>query len=129
MVRANNEISRKISVVGNSESIGSEKRSEIERDVMNELMGPNKPGRARGYGAGVTKSQVTKFSFDLRKTRGEALTNENRVLLDKVDTQSKHIEAPNKQIEAQTKQIEAQTKKIKIMETKVVRVYRRASTF
>ncbi|XP_071687328.1 premnaspirodiene oxygenase-like [Rutidosis leptorrhynchoides] len=36
---------------------------------MIELMGPNKPGRARLYGPGVTKTQVTKFTFDLRRMR------------------------------------------------------------
>ena len=42
---------------------------------MRELMGPDKPGRARAQGAGVTKSQITKFSYDLRKLRSDALTN------------------------------------------------------
>lgn len=72
---------------------------------MRELMGPDKPGRARGHGAGVTKSQITKFSYDLRKLRSDDLTNHNRVLLDKVESQSKLIESQSKQIESQSKQI------------------------
>jgi len=72
---------------------------------MRELMGPDKPGRARGHGAGVTKSQITKFSYDLRKLRSDALTNHNRMLLDKVESQNKQIESQNKQIESQSKQI------------------------
>lgn len=92
-------------MAGNGESIDAEKESEIEREVMIELMGAEKSGRPRGFGAGVKRSQVTKFAFDLRKMRGEALTTENRLLLDKV--------------EAQNKQIETQNEKLKIMEEKV----------
>ncbi|XP_071732817.1 uncharacterized protein [Rutidosis leptorrhynchoides] len=141
MVKARAEVSKKVKVlaVGIPEPMNHEKQSEIAREVMMELMGPNRPGRARFHGAGVTKSQVTKFAYDTRKVRGEAVTKENRFLSDKVnyqnkqiEMQSKQIEMQNKQIEMQSKQIEAQSKQLKIMEQKVdectgeLRVFRTA---
>lgn len=65
-----------------------------------------------GHGAGVKKSQVSKFSIEYRRMRGEAISSEKRLLLDKVDSQSKTIEAQSKQIEFLTKKNEAQSKKL-----------------
>ncbi|KAK9078088.1 hypothetical protein SSX86_002145 [Deinandra increscens subsp. villosa] len=62
MDSANEEVSKKISDLGGgSESIDIEKRSVIEREVMNELMGPDRPGRARFWGAWSNKISSNKF--------------------------------------------------------------------
>lgn len=55
MDQACKEVSKKILDIGGSQPIEPEIQSEVEREIMIELMGPDKSGR--GYGAGVTKSQ------------------------------------------------------------------------
>ncbi|XP_071711140.1 uncharacterized protein [Rutidosis leptorrhynchoides] len=113
MEKARDEVLKRVKVLAdNSEPMNLEKQTDIARDVMTELMGPNKPGRAHFHGAGVTKSQVTKFGCDLRKLRGDVVTKENRFLLEKVNSQ-------NKQIEMQSKMIEVQNVQMRIMERKV----------
>nr|XP_043611508.1 uncharacterized protein LOC122583145 [Erigeron canadensis] len=71
MDRANEEVSKKVLEHGGSECVDIHERVVIEREVMTELRGPDRPGRARLWGAGVTKSQVTSFSIELRRMRGE----------------------------------------------------------
>lgn len=109
MIMQKKEVTKRISEVGKSEPITPEKQSQVEREVLEKLMGT---GRPIGYGVGVSRYQVTQFSFDLRKTRSGYSTNENRFLLDKVDSQSKQIESQSKQIESQSKLIELQSKQI-----------------
>ncbi|GJV38878.1 putative reverse transcriptase domain-containing protein [Tanacetum coccineum] len=67
----------KLFEVGISERDDPEKRLEIAREVMQELRPPKKNERPCGYEVGVTKSQVTKFSFDLRKMRRQGVSSEN----------------------------------------------------
>ncbi|XP_057803195.1 uncharacterized protein LOC131018493 [Salvia miltiorrhiza] len=45
---------------------------ELESSVWYDLMGDDKPGRARGYGIGVTKSSVTAFRAKLRQMQSES---------------------------------------------------------
>nr|GFB90884.1 hypothetical protein [Tanacetum cinerariifolium] len=69
-VKANKEISRKISELRClEEEIDNEKRASIDKDVRIDLVGPG--GEVLGYGAGVTKYDVTSFNNELRKMRGE----------------------------------------------------------
>ncbi|GJR47269.1 ribose 5-phosphate isomerase A [Tanacetum coccineum] len=88
----------KLFEVGISERDDPEKRLEIAREVMQELRPPKKNGRPCGYGVGVTKSQVTKFSFDLRRMRRQGVSSENRFLLNKVAEQSKQIEKQSRKM-------------------------------
>ncbi|GKE06162.1 tetratricopeptide-like helical domain, DYW domain protein, partial [Tanacetum coccineum] len=88
----------KLFEVGISERDDPEKRLEIAREVMQELRPPKKNGRPCGYGVGVTKSQVTKFSFDLRRMRRQGVSSENRFLLNKVVEQSKQIEKQSRKM-------------------------------
>ncbi|GJW59675.1 hypothetical protein Tco_0109010 [Tanacetum coccineum] len=73
--------------------------------VMMDLIGPDKPGQALGYGTGVTKSKVTKLSLDLRRSRKESLVNQNRLLLEKLDSQGRRIESENNQIKTMAKDL------------------------
>nr|GEY17393.1 tetratricopeptide-like helical domain, DYW domain protein [Tanacetum cinerariifolium] len=82
----------KLFEVGISERDDPEKRLEIAREVMQQLRPPKKNGRTCGYEVGVTKSQVTKFIFDLRRMRRQGVSSENRFMLNKVVEQSKQIE-------------------------------------
>ncbi|XP_071716659.1 uncharacterized protein [Rutidosis leptorrhynchoides] len=119
---ANKQVKKKILNLDDSECVDSHKRSKIEREVVMELIGPDKPGRARLHGKGVTKSQVTDVSYDLRRTRGESSTNNNvnvGTLLVLLESQRQQIESQNKQIQAQNKQIEAQNKKIQFQNQKI----------
>ena len=87
--KANEEILRKKKEIGGPEGdVEHDVEAEIAREVLNKLIGDEEP---HCFGAGVTKSQVSKFSRDLRKMRGDVLTNENRFLLEKVETQKKTI--------------------------------------
>ncbi|GKB94259.1 hypothetical protein Tco_0980396, partial [Tanacetum coccineum] len=88
----------KLFEIGISERDDPEKRLEIAREVMQELRPPKKNGRPCGYGVGVTKSQVTKFSFDLRRMRRQGVSSENRFLLNKVAEQSKQIEKQSRKM-------------------------------
>ncbi|PWA61332.1 RING/U-box superfamily protein [Artemisia annua] len=102
-VKANDEILRKKKEIGGSEGdVEHAVVAEIAREVLNKLIGDEEP---HCFGAGVTKSQVSKFSCDLRKMRGEVLTNENRFLLEKVETQKKTIRDSKKQVETQGLQL------------------------
>nr|GEW86772.1 ribonuclease H-like domain-containing protein [Tanacetum cinerariifolium] len=74
------------------------KRLEIAREVMQELRPPKKNGRPCGCGVGVTKSQVTKFSFDLRRMRRQGVSSKNRFLLNKVAEQNKQIEKQSRKM-------------------------------
>ncbi|GJW79146.1 hypothetical protein Tco_0140828 [Tanacetum coccineum] len=65
---------------------------------MKELRPPKNNGRPCGYGVGVTKSQVTKFSFDLRRMRRQCVSSENRFLLNKVAEQSKQIKKQSRKM-------------------------------
>ncbi|GJV56734.1 hypothetical protein Tco_1457739 [Tanacetum coccineum] len=57
---------------------------------------PDKPGQALGYGTGVTKSKVTKLSLDFRRSRKESLVNQNRLLLEKLDSQGVYLAGASK---------------------------------
>ena len=51
------------------EGSSSTQSSRIEAEVFSELMGPERPGRVRGYGIGVTPTQlseVSRFTWDAR---------------------------------------------------------------
>ena len=102
-VQANREIERKKLELGGPEgNVEDDVVAEIARNVLNKLIGDEKP---HCFGAGVTKSQISKFSCDLRKMRGEVITNENRVLLEKVQTQKKTIRDSKKPIRDSKKAI------------------------
>ena len=109
-VIANQELSKKkLELVGPEGNIEPALEAEIAREVLNKLFGNEEP---RCFGAGVTKSQITKFSCDLRMMRGEVLANENRFLLEKVDNQSKEIETQKKQLETQQNKVESYSKQV-----------------
>lgn len=95
--KAKADFANKLLEVGNSEHVDAEKRLEIAREVMQELR-PNKKGRPCGHGVGVTKSQVTKFSYELRRMRRQSVSSENRFLLNKVVAQSKEMEKQGRQM-------------------------------
>ncbi|GKB76672.1 ribose 5-phosphate isomerase A [Tanacetum coccineum] len=98
VLKAKAGFANKLFEVGISKRDDPEKRLEIAREVMQELRPPKKNGRPCGYGVGVTKSQVTKFSFDLRRMRRQGVSSENRFLLNKVAEQSKQIEKQSRKI-------------------------------
>ena len=82
--KANEEILRKKKEIGGPEGdVEHAVVAGIAREILRKLIGDEEP---HCFGAGVTKSQVSKFSRDLRKMRGEVQTNENRFLLEKVET-------------------------------------------
>ncbi|XP_071687420.1 uncharacterized protein [Rutidosis leptorrhynchoides] len=117
MDMANKEVKKKILNLDESESVDSHKRSTIEREVVMELIGPDKPGRARFHGKGVTKSQVTDLSYDLRRIRGESSTNFNvGTLLVQLESQRQQMESQNKRIEFQNQKIESQDKQMTCMQ-------------
>ncbi|GKA91621.1 ribose 5-phosphate isomerase A [Tanacetum coccineum] len=115
--------------------------AKIAREVLNKLLGNEEP---HCYGAGVTKSQISKFCCDLKRMRGEGLADENRFLKEKVDNQTKEIHthkkqlemcnkeletckkqlaSQNKKVESYKKQVETQGLQIKNMEQKLNEVY------
>ncbi|GJX12932.1 hypothetical protein Tco_0204690 [Tanacetum coccineum] len=108
MAKAKKELSRKTKAIDGSEPVDHEVEAEIARDIIQKL----RPGRVTEHGAGVKKSQVTKFGIEYRRMRGEAISGEKRFLLEKIDFQSKKIEAQSKQIELMSKKNEAQSKKL-----------------
>ena len=117
LVKANEEILRKKKEIGGPEGdVEHAVVAGIAREVLNKLIGDEEP---HCFGAGVTKSQVSKFCCDLRKMRGEVLTNENRFLLEKVETQKKQLETQKKQLETQNKEIETHKKQLDILNKKV----------
>ncbi|GJX68694.1 hypothetical protein Tco_0304421 [Tanacetum coccineum] len=91
MERAREEMTRRELEISKSRPIDDEVRSEIADALMMDLIGPDKPGQAHGYGTGVTKSKVTKLSLDLRRSRKESLVNQNRLLLEKLDSQELYL--------------------------------------
>ena len=93
----------------------TELEAQIARDIIQKL----RPRGVTGHGAGVRKSQVSKFNIEYRRMRGEAISSEKRFPLDKVDSQSKTIEAQSKQIEFLTKKNEAQSKKLESQSKKL----------
>ncbi|GJT57938.1 hypothetical protein Tco_0992992, partial [Tanacetum coccineum] len=107
VVKANKEISRKILELGcPEEEIDNEKRAAIDREVWIDLVGPG--GEVLGYGAGVTKSDVTSFNNELRKMRGENYMNSNYVhkLLAQTKSQNSVIESQNRTIASLNKKVE-----------------------
>ncbi|GKD78165.1 hypothetical protein Tco_1340786, partial [Tanacetum coccineum] len=106
--KAKKELSRKTKAIGGYEPVDHEVEAEIARDIIQKL----RPGRVTGHGAGVKKSQVTKFGIEYRRMRGEEISDEKRFLLEKINFQSKKIEAQSKQIELMSKKNEAQSKKL-----------------
>ncbi|GKC82415.1 hypothetical protein Tco_1138132, partial [Tanacetum coccineum] len=106
--KAKKELLRKTKAIDGSEPVDHEVEAEIARDIIQKL----RPGRVTEHGAGVKKSQVTKFGIEYRRMRGEAISGEKRFLLEKIDFQSKKIEAQSKQIELMSKKNEAQSKKL-----------------
>nr|GEX48375.1 hypothetical protein [Tanacetum cinerariifolium] len=103
MERAHEQMTRRELQISKSIPVDDEVRSEIADAVMMDLIGPDKPGQALGYGTGVTKSKVTKLSLDLRRSRRESLVNQNRLLLEKLDSQGRRIESQNNQIKTMAK--------------------------
>ena len=51
------------------EGSSSTQSSRIEAEVFSELMGPERPGRVRGYGIGVTPTQLSEVRRYTRDTR------------------------------------------------------------
>lgn len=115
MAQAKGELSRKTSAISGSGPADTEVEAKIARDIIQKL----RPRGVTGHGAGVKKSQVSKFSIEYRRMRGEAISSEKRLLLDKVDCQCKTIEAQSKQIEFLTKKNEAQSKKLESQSKKL----------
>ena len=109
--------------IGKSRPVDDEVRSEIADAVLFELIGPDKPGQAFGFGTGVTKSKVTKFSFDLRRARKESLMDQNRLLLDKVESQGRHIESQNNQIKIMAKDLSDLRREVKFLTTALKEIY------
>ncbi|GJV14447.1 ribose 5-phosphate isomerase A [Tanacetum coccineum] len=89
MAKAKKELSRKTKAIGGSEPVDHEVEAEIARDIIKKL----RPRGVTGHGAGVKKSQVTKFGIECKRMRGEAISSEKRFLLDKVDFESVLIAA------------------------------------
>nr|GEX81115.1 ribose 5-phosphate isomerase, type A [Tanacetum cinerariifolium] len=118
MVIANREISSKVKELAGLEGIVEDAVvAKIAREVINKLLGNEEP---HCYGAGVTKSQISKFCCDLKRMRGEGLADENHFLKEKVDNQTKEIhthkkqlEMCNKELETCKKQLASQNKKVK----------------
>ncbi|GKC02485.1 hypothetical protein Tco_0994095 [Tanacetum coccineum] len=82
MERAREEMTKRELEIIKSRPVGDEVRAEIADVVMMDLIRPDKPGQALGYGTGVTKSKVTKriepqnnqiktMAKDLSDIRGE----------------------------------------------------------
>lgn len=113
--KAKGELSRKTSAISGSGPVDTEVAAEIARDIIQKL----RPRGVTGHGDGVKKSQLSKFSIEYRRIRGEAISSEKRFLYDKVDFQSKTIEAQSKQIESLTKKNETQSIKLNSMEEKM----------
>ncbi|GKA14185.1 ribose 5-phosphate isomerase A [Tanacetum coccineum] len=103
--RAREEMTRRELEISKSRPVDDEVRAEIADSVMMDLIGPDKPGQSLGYGTGVTKSKVTKLSLDSRRSRKESLVNQNRLLLEKLDSQSRRIESQNNQIKTMAKDL------------------------
>nr|GFB36538.1 basic helix-loop-helix leucine zipper transcription factor [Tanacetum cinerariifolium] len=81
MVIANREISSKVKELVGPEGIAEDAMvAQIAREVLNKLFGNEEP---HCYGAGVTKSQISKFCCNLRRMRGEVLADENSFLKEK----------------------------------------------
>ncbi|KAM7251435.1 hypothetical protein ACFE04_023318 [Oxalis oulophora] len=84
-----------------------ERQAAIEKDVMLELMGPDKPRSARDHGIGVTKSKVSDFSLDLRRMRAEG-SSSNHVsgLIRRINNQDQVIANQDRFMANQAKKIE-----------------------
>ncbi|GKD09341.1 ribose 5-phosphate isomerase A, partial [Tanacetum coccineum] len=117
MVIANREISSKVKELVGPEAIAEDAVvAKIAREVLNKLLGNEEP---HCYGAGVTKSQISKFCCDLKRMRGEGLADENRFLKEKVDNQTKEIHTHKKQLEMCNKELETCKKQLASQNKKV----------
>ncbi|GKD85328.1 ribose 5-phosphate isomerase A [Tanacetum coccineum] len=117
MVIANREISSKVKELVGPEGIAEDVVvAKIAREVLNKLLGNEEP---HCYGAGVTKSQISKFCCDLKRMRGEGLADENRFLKEKVDNQTKEIHTHKKQLEMCNKELETCKKQLASQNKKV----------
>ncbi|GKA67749.1 hypothetical protein Tco_0767666 [Tanacetum coccineum] len=124
----NREISSKVKELVRREGIAEDAVvAQIAREVLYKLFGNEEP---HCYGAGVTKSQISKFCCNLRRMRGEVLADENHFLKEKVDNQTKELETckkqlatQNKKVESYRKQVETQGLQMKNMEKKLNEVY------
>ncbi|GJX11494.1 hypothetical protein Tco_0201353 [Tanacetum coccineum] len=106
----NQEISSKVKELVGPEGIAEDAVVEkIAREVLNKLLGNEEP---RCYGAGVIKSQISKFCCDLKRMRGKGLADENHFLKEK-----------NKKVKSYKKQVETQGLQMKNMEQKLNEVY------
>ncbi|GKE40412.1 hypothetical protein Tco_1463817 [Tanacetum coccineum] len=115
MVIAKQEISSKMKELGGPEGIVENVVVEkIAREVLNKHFGNKEP---HCYGAGVTKSQISKFCCDLRRMRGEVLADENHFL------KEKQLATLNKKVESYKKQVETQGLQMNNMEQKLNEVY------
>ncbi|GJY68743.1 ribose 5-phosphate isomerase A [Tanacetum coccineum] len=123
MERAREEMTRRELQISKSRPVDDEVRSEIADAVMMDLIGPDKPGQALGYGTGVTKSKVTKLSLDLRRSRRESLVNQNRLLLEKLDSQGRRIESQNNQIKTMAKDLSDIRGELNVLTTAFKKLY------
>ncbi|GJT14781.1 ribose 5-phosphate isomerase A [Tanacetum coccineum] len=122
MVIANREISSKVKELVGPEGIAEDVVvAKIAREVLNKLLGNEEP---HCYGAGVTKSQISKFCCDLKRMRGEGLADENRFLKEKVDNQTKEIHTQKKQIEMCNKELETCKRQL-VTQNKKVESYKK----
>ncbi|GKB36892.1 hypothetical protein Tco_0881834 [Tanacetum coccineum] len=117
MVIADREISSKVKELVGREGIAEDAMvAQIAMEVLNKLFGNEEP---HCYGAGVTKSQISKFCCNLRRMRGEALADENDFLKEKVDHQTKEIHTHKKQIEMCNKELETCKRQLATQNKKV----------
>ncbi|KAM7268305.1 hypothetical protein ACFE04_010471 [Oxalis oulophora] len=104
---ANSKIFEKMADVEPSARAEPARQAAIEKDVMMELMGPDKLGSARGHGIGVTKSKLSDFSLGLRRMRAEG-SSSNHVsgLIRRINNQDQVIANQDRFMANQAKKIE-----------------------
>ncbi|KAM7255031.1 hypothetical protein ACFE04_020272 [Oxalis oulophora] len=104
---AKSKIFEKMADVEPSARAEPARQAAIEKDVMMELMGPDKPGSARGHGIGVTKSKLSDFSLGLRRMRAEG-SSSNHVsgLIRRINNQDQVIANQDRFMANQAKKIE-----------------------
>nr|GFA61609.1 basic helix-loop-helix leucine zipper transcription factor [Tanacetum cinerariifolium] len=102
---------------------GKSKKRTREEDV-----GLTRNEEPHCYGAGVTKSQISKFCCDLKRMRGEGLADENHFLKEKVDNQTKKIHTHKKQLEMCNKELETCKKQLASQNKKVESYKKRVET-
>ncbi|GKB71917.1 hypothetical protein Tco_0933329 [Tanacetum coccineum] len=112
MVIVNREISSKVKELVGPEGITEDVVvAKIAREVLNKLLGNEEP---HCYGAGVTKSQISKYCCDLKRMRGKGLADEKKI---------KEEASQNKKVESYKKQVETRGLQMKNMEQKLNEVY------